>query len=193
MQRREREHCLHPAPQAARRFRLALFRPEQGIPEDPVTGSAHCTLVPYWAERLGKSEHERGNFAARREAALRAARRPGQPCWPRGALFGRADFGVNEGVPSARSLVLSKGQVWRSAMSCRLSAHSSADRCSLECRQLVSGLVVLKLDLAAHDPFRTKTGNPSPCHAQFFEALKAARDWRPELVRPQNLLKRQRR
>jgi predicted PhzF superfamily epimerase YddE/YHI9 len=26
----------------------------QGIPEDPVTGSSHCTLVPYWAKRLGK-------------------------------------------------------------------------------------------------------------------------------------------
>ena len=30
------------------------FVPDAGIPEDPVTGSAHCTLVPYWAERLGK-------------------------------------------------------------------------------------------------------------------------------------------
>jgi predicted PhzF superfamily epimerase YddE/YHI9 len=26
------------------------------VPEDPVTGSAHCTLVPYWARRLGKRE-----------------------------------------------------------------------------------------------------------------------------------------
>jgi predicted PhzF superfamily epimerase YddE/YHI9 len=26
-----------------------------GIPEDPVTGSAHCTLVPYWADRLGRT------------------------------------------------------------------------------------------------------------------------------------------
>jgi PhzF family phenazine biosynthesis protein len=32
------------------------FFPEDGVPEDPVTGSAHCTLIPYWAERLGKSE-----------------------------------------------------------------------------------------------------------------------------------------
>ena len=30
------------------------FAPHVGIPEDPVTGSAHCTLAPYWAERLGK-------------------------------------------------------------------------------------------------------------------------------------------
>lgn len=31
------------------------FAPHAGIDEDPVTGSAHCTIVPYWAERLGKS------------------------------------------------------------------------------------------------------------------------------------------
>jgi predicted PhzF superfamily epimerase YddE/YHI9 len=30
-------------------------RPYSGIPEDPVTGSAHCTLGPFWAERLDKS------------------------------------------------------------------------------------------------------------------------------------------
>lgn len=32
------------------------FAPARGIPEDPVTGGAHCALTPYWAERLGKSE-----------------------------------------------------------------------------------------------------------------------------------------
>lgn len=31
-----------------------LFAPSAGIDEDPATGSIHCTLVPYWAERLGK-------------------------------------------------------------------------------------------------------------------------------------------
>ena len=36
-------------------FVSRFFAPKQGIPEDPVTGSAHCTLVPYWAERLGKT------------------------------------------------------------------------------------------------------------------------------------------
>jgi len=30
------------------------FAPHVGIPEDPVTGSVHCTIVPYWAARLGK-------------------------------------------------------------------------------------------------------------------------------------------
>ena len=33
-----------------------FFAPRQGIPEDPATGSANCTLVPYWAARLGKPE-----------------------------------------------------------------------------------------------------------------------------------------
>lgn len=31
------------------------FAPSYGIPEDPVTGSIHCALVPYWARRLNKS------------------------------------------------------------------------------------------------------------------------------------------
>jgi predicted PhzF superfamily epimerase YddE/YHI9 len=32
------------------------FYPGLGIPEDPVTGSAHCNIVPYWSEKLGKKE-----------------------------------------------------------------------------------------------------------------------------------------
>lgn len=36
-------------------FVSRFFAPRAGIPEDPVTGSAHCTLIPYWAERLGKT------------------------------------------------------------------------------------------------------------------------------------------
>lgn len=35
-------------------FVSRFFVPKAGIAEDPVTGSAHCTLVPFWAERLGK-------------------------------------------------------------------------------------------------------------------------------------------
>ena len=35
-------------------FVSRFFAPAKGVPEDPVTGSAHCTLVPYWAKRLGK-------------------------------------------------------------------------------------------------------------------------------------------
>jgi PhzF family phenazine biosynthesis protein len=36
-------------------FVSRFFAPAQGIPEDPVTGSAHCTLIPYWSKRLGKT------------------------------------------------------------------------------------------------------------------------------------------
>jgi PhzF family phenazine biosynthesis protein len=36
-------------------FVSRFFAPAVGIPEDPVTGSAHCTLIPYWAEKLGKT------------------------------------------------------------------------------------------------------------------------------------------
>lgn len=37
-------------------FVSRFFAPGEGIPEDPVTGSAHCTLIPYWAKRLNKTE-----------------------------------------------------------------------------------------------------------------------------------------
>lgn len=37
-------------------FVSRYFAPAAGIPEDPVTGSTHCTLIPYWAKRLGKRE-----------------------------------------------------------------------------------------------------------------------------------------
>lgn len=37
-------------------FVSRFFAPEVGVPEDPVTGSAHCTLIPYWAEKLGKEK-----------------------------------------------------------------------------------------------------------------------------------------
>jgi PhzF family phenazine biosynthesis protein len=37
-------------------FVSRFFAPSAGIDEDPVTGSSHCTLVPYWAMRLGKRE-----------------------------------------------------------------------------------------------------------------------------------------
>jgi predicted PhzF superfamily epimerase YddE/YHI9 len=35
-------------------FISRFFVPKLGINEDPVTGSAHCSLAPFWAERLGK-------------------------------------------------------------------------------------------------------------------------------------------
>jgi PhzF family phenazine biosynthesis protein len=37
-------------------FVSRFFAPSAGVPEDPVTGSAHCTLIPYWSRRLGKTK-----------------------------------------------------------------------------------------------------------------------------------------
>lgn len=46
-------------------FVSRFFAPTDGIPEDPVTGSAHCTLIPYWAARLGKDVLEARQISAR--------------------------------------------------------------------------------------------------------------------------------
>jgi predicted PhzF superfamily epimerase YddE/YHI9 len=37
-------------------FVSRFFAPKYGVNEDPVTGSAHCALVPYWAKKLGKKD-----------------------------------------------------------------------------------------------------------------------------------------
>jgi len=37
-------------------FVSRFFAPQSGVPEDPVTGSAHCALAPYWSAKLGKKE-----------------------------------------------------------------------------------------------------------------------------------------
>jgi predicted PhzF superfamily epimerase YddE/YHI9 len=42
------------APGSTCDFVSRFFAPQAGIPEDPVTGSAHSTLIPYWSARLGK-------------------------------------------------------------------------------------------------------------------------------------------
>jgi PhzF family phenazine biosynthesis protein len=42
------------APGTKSDFVSRFFAPKAGIPEDPVTGSAHSTLIPYWSERLNK-------------------------------------------------------------------------------------------------------------------------------------------
>ena len=36
-------------------FVSRFFTPQEGINEDPVTGSSHCSLIPFWSERLGKT------------------------------------------------------------------------------------------------------------------------------------------
>ena len=47
-------------------FVSRFFAPGAGIPEDPVTGSAHCNLIPYWAKVLGKNNLHAYQISARR-------------------------------------------------------------------------------------------------------------------------------
>jgi predicted PhzF superfamily epimerase YddE/YHI9 len=46
-------------------FVSRFFAPKKGVPEDPVTGSAHCTLTPYWSRRLGKTRLQARQVSAR--------------------------------------------------------------------------------------------------------------------------------
>lgn len=68
-----------------------VFAPELNIPEDPVTGSTHCMIAPYWAERLGKNPI----------TAFQASERTGvlyaEVCGERVKISGRAVlFGASE-------------------------------------------------------------------------------------------------
>ncbi|HEX3409959.1 MAG TPA: PhzF family phenazine biosynthesis protein, partial [Candidatus Binataceae bacterium] len=46
-------------------FVSRFFAPGAGVPEDPVTGSAHCTLIPYWSAELGKQVMQARQLSAR--------------------------------------------------------------------------------------------------------------------------------
>jgi len=46
-------------------FVSRFFAPQLGVPEDPVTGSAHCVLTPYWAGQLGKAVLHARQLSAR--------------------------------------------------------------------------------------------------------------------------------
>jgi PhzF family phenazine biosynthesis protein len=47
-------------------FVSRFFAPAAGVPEDPVTGSAHCNLIPYWAQKLGKNQLHAYQVSARK-------------------------------------------------------------------------------------------------------------------------------
>jgi PhzF family phenazine biosynthesis protein len=53
-------------------FTSRYFAPAKGIPEDPVTGGAHCMLAPFWATRLGKAAF-RARQASQRGGDVRCA------------------------------------------------------------------------------------------------------------------------
>jgi predicted PhzF superfamily epimerase YddE/YHI9 len=46
-------------------FVSRLFAPRIGIAEDPVTGATHCSLIPYWAQRLGREKLYARQLSAR--------------------------------------------------------------------------------------------------------------------------------
>lgn len=74
-------------------FVSRFFAPRKGVPEDPVTGSAHCTLAPLWAERLGKTE-------------LSAAQRSARGGTLRCRVDGDAVFLTGEAVLTKRGVIL---------------------------------------------------------------------------------------
>ena len=55
LSRLDRRGVIVTAPGKDVDFVSRFFAPRYGIPEDPVTGSAHCERTPYWAKRLGKT------------------------------------------------------------------------------------------------------------------------------------------
>jgi PhzF family phenazine biosynthesis protein len=54
LRRLEEQGVIVTAPGKSVDFVSRYFAPNAGIDEDPVTGSAHCILIPYWSRRLGK-------------------------------------------------------------------------------------------------------------------------------------------
>lgn len=79
---------------AGRDFVCRCFFPKLSVAEDPVTGSAHCNLIPYWAKRLGKNElvskqvSPRGGMLYCRDAGERAYMSG------KGALYAEAEIHV---------------------------------------------------------------------------------------------------
>lgn len=72
---REVDRCvIATAPSAEVDFVSRFFAPSHGIDEDPVTGSAHCTLAPYWSARLGKAHLDARQVSARGGALVCALR-----------------------------------------------------------------------------------------------------------------------
>ncbi len=61
----DRDYLMVTAPGRDCDFVSRFFAPAVGVPEDPVTGSAHCSLAPFWSERLGKSRMHARQLSAR--------------------------------------------------------------------------------------------------------------------------------
>jgi PhzF family phenazine biosynthesis protein len=57
---------------------LRFFAPANGVPEDPVSGVAQCSLVPYWAHRLGRSDSLLSRQFSRRGGVMRCTSKEGR-------------------------------------------------------------------------------------------------------------------
>ena len=74
-------------------FVSRFFAPRQGINEDPVTGSAHCSLTPYWQQRLGRNPLRAQQLSARggeltcRQDAQRVLIAGHACCYLKGEIF----------------------------------------------------------------------------------------------------------
>ncbi len=65
------------APDEEYDFVSRFFCPGEGVPEDPVTGSAHSMLIPWWGEKPGENHHDGApDLRSRRRPALPVAGRP---------------------------------------------------------------------------------------------------------------------
>ena len=67
------------------------FAPKLNVPEDPVCGSGHCHIVPYWAGRLGK-DNITAYQASGRHSLLPHGRRPGKAGRKSRAFFSGGNF-----------------------------------------------------------------------------------------------------
>jgi PhzF family phenazine biosynthesis protein len=65
LMRLDRDGVVVTAPGTDCDFVSRAFAPKEGLPEDPVCGSAHLALVPYWSERLGKPRHRALQLSSR--------------------------------------------------------------------------------------------------------------------------------
>ncbi len=95
--------CTAPgAPGSGVDFVSRFFTPQSTIFEDPVTGSAHCTLVPFWAEKLGRTTLEARQVSARGgELGCTLVRLPGSGASPdRVHLRGQAVTYLQGEIPS---------------------------------------------------------------------------------------------
>jgi PhzF family phenazine biosynthesis protein len=75
-------------------FVSRFFAPAAGIPEDPVTGSAHSTLTPYWSKKLGHSKLHARQLSARRGELWCEDRGERVGIGGRCALYSRAEIEV---------------------------------------------------------------------------------------------------